>query len=692
MNYYTDCPIDRHEEDLLGRKEFSRKLSSSIYNYEYDEGLVIGLFGKWGSGKTSVINMVTEELKQIAGVEEKGNKKEPIIVNFNPWNYPKYSDLMTLFLNNLKLILCKEESEAKKKIGEFISEYTEVLEVCSLVPIIGSAVTPILKTLFGNIGKKLKNDKDLSEIREQIEKELKGQGQKILVVIDDIDRLTNTQIVDILHLVKCVAGFPKLIYILSMDRDIVADAIASELHVDGNRYLEKIVQVQFNIPEIGSGLLEKVIYEKLLFDVKTISQKIEIDNTYLSEILDSVVCKYVYTIRDVNRLLNTFRFKYGALYQETSLEDMLGITTIELFEPKLHNWIYNNKYILCNGYKNNEEYKSFEEYVIQFQEIGIDGEKAMKILYAMFPAFVKRVNEKDDIRGTDREKIVRKMRISYSERFELYFCFDIYRLNIPLRGNINDFLYRIAYIDMKKMIDEVNKQNLNPFLEEIKFLLDDVKNNRISVVLNCLFILKINYTDMVSEKTMDFCIVKLIKKMMKATEWKALLSDIIDNAELMELGEVAYWIEQIDKDYKGNKSKFFEGLESNIMEEDLNEIYKKYVNRFCDIVNNESVLRVLDMYHFSDMFNVLKKSNIEVVDKYKEKIWKDDIQVLKFICKIAAVENGNKWIFIEPNYTEYISKDDIGYKIRENQNRFDEFTDLERKQLNSFELDCEMLT
>ena len=689
MNYYTDCPIDRYEEDLLGRKEFSRKLSSSIYNYEYDEGLVIGLFGKWGSGKTSVINMVTEELKQIAVGEEKGNKKEPIIVNFNPWNYPRHSDLMTLFLNNLKLILCKEESGAKKKIGKFISEYTEIFEVCSLVPIIGSAVTPVLKTLFWNIGKKLKNDKDLSEIREQIEKELKGQGQKILVVIDDIDRLTNTQIVDILHLVKCVAGFPKLIYILSMDRDIVADAIASELHVDGNRYLEKIVQVQFNIPEIGSGLLEKVVYEKLLSDVKTISQEIEVDDIYLTEILDSVVYKYVYTIRDVNRLLNTFRFKYGAFYQETSMEDMLGITTIELFDPKLYHWIYNNKYILCNGYKNNDEYKSFKEYVIQFQEIGIDGKKAMKILYTMFPTFAKSVYEKDDISETDKEKIVRKMRISYLERFELYFCFDIGRLNIPLRRDINDFLFRIAYIDMKKMLDKVNKQSLNHFLEEIKFLLDDVENNRISVVLNCLLILKIKYndtllTDMILEKTMNFCILKLIKKLIKATKWKELLSDIIHNIEVMELGELAYWIEQICNDYKVNKNKFFEASECDINEEDLNEICQKYVNKFCDIVKNESVLRVLDMYHFSDLFNLLKKSNIKVADKYREKIWKDDIQVLKFICKIAAIENENKWIFIEPNYKEYISKEEVEYKIKKNDNRFGELTDIERLQLRSF--------
>ena len=110
------------------------------------------------------------------------------------------------------------------------------------------------------------------------------------------------------------------------------------------------------------------------------------------------------------------------------------------------------------------------------------------------------------------------------------------------------------------------------------------------------------------------------------------------------------------------------------------------LTRFCDVIKDESVLNVLDMYKFCNSFDLLKKFNIEEADKYKEKIWKDDIQVLKFICKIAAIEIGNEWIFSEPNYIKYISKDEIGYKIRENKTRFDEFTDLERKQLNSFEL------
>ena len=56
------------------------------------------------------------------------------------------------------------------------------------------------------------------------------------------------------------------------------------------------------------------------------------------------------TLRDVNRVINTFQFKYGAMYRETSFEDMLAITTIEVLEPELYRWIGNNKEAVCGGF------------------------------------------------------------------------------------------------------------------------------------------------------------------------------------------------------------------------------------------------------------------------------------------------------------------------------------------------------
>ncbi len=76
MNYSTDRPIENEKQDLLGRTHFSKQLGNAIYKYGGNDGLVIGLFGKWGTGKTSVINMTVNEINDLSKVD----KEKPIII------------------------------------------------------------------------------------------------------------------------------------------------------------------------------------------------------------------------------------------------------------------------------------------------------------------------------------------------------------------------------------------------------------------------------------------------------------------------------------------------------------------------------------------------------------------------------------------------------------------------------------
>jgi len=112
MNYNTDRPIDSDEQDLLGRSSFSKQLGKAIYECNGENGLVIGLFGKWGTGKTSVINMAVNEIKILA--ENDINK--PLIMKFAPWNYSDKDNLISLFFNNLKnKIIISDNDKLKKR-------------------------------------------------------------------------------------------------------------------------------------------------------------------------------------------------------------------------------------------------------------------------------------------------------------------------------------------------------------------------------------------------------------------------------------------------------------------------------------------------------------------------------------------------------------------------------------------------
>ncbi len=114
MNYNSDKPIENSNQDLLGRAFFSEQLGKAIYEYNLKEGLVIGLFGKWGTGKTSVINMAISQVKSLS----ESNNEKPIILKFAPWNYSDKDNLISMFFHCLKSKIQKLDNEdVKKKSG-----------------------------------------------------------------------------------------------------------------------------------------------------------------------------------------------------------------------------------------------------------------------------------------------------------------------------------------------------------------------------------------------------------------------------------------------------------------------------------------------------------------------------------------------------------------------------------------------
>ena len=98
MKYSTDRPINSGEQDLLGRLSFSNQLGKAIYEFDGNDGLVIGLFGKWGTGKTSVINLAINETNRLAEKDE----NKPIIMRFIPWSYSENDNLISMFFQCLK--------------------------------------------------------------------------------------------------------------------------------------------------------------------------------------------------------------------------------------------------------------------------------------------------------------------------------------------------------------------------------------------------------------------------------------------------------------------------------------------------------------------------------------------------------------------------------------------------------------
>ena len=695
MNYNSDKPIEYSEQDLLGRTTFSKQLGEAIYKYDGKDGLVLGVFGKWGTGKTSILNMVVNEINLLSENED----NRPIIVNFSPWNYTDKDNLISLFFRVLKNRLDMDKDEEKrKKIGKALADYSDALDALSLVPMVGSGVAAILKTIAKAQGAELSKDVDIDTTKESLELVLSDTNQKIIVIIDDIDRLTNTQIRDIFQLVKQVGNFPNIIYVLSMDRDVVCRALESVHNIDGAEYLEKIVQIPFEIPALLKPRLREIFLKKLEDTVNTINDNLKIDKSYWSEVFANCIEPYIKTLRDVNRVINTFQFRYKILYEETAFEDMVALTTIEVLEPQLYQWIGRHKDLLCSTYshsfsallRNKSNYR--KEIVDELEKIGIKTDTGIKFLTTLFPVFADDIHEHKV--GYTSSNIRETMRVAQEVRFDSYFMFDLKEIPVS-RNLINDCINKMRVEDLIATITQINDEgNIEYFIDELRTLVETIPYERLgllsSVILNKLYIFSNNsgFLSLSAYNKAEFLAFDIMNRINDESERYSLIKSVVENTNKEQLGTIAYFINRIELSH-GRLAGKEEHIEKQLINlPHLIDIESRYISKINEITLSEAIIDIREFNIAFYLWDCLDKDRAQT---YLKNILKDDINVLKFICAIAhdsiSSNNDVSWYFPLDQYSTYISKDIIYEKIQEfDKRKLDIFTFEEQIKLASFVL------
>ena len=694
MNYSTDRPIDTCEQDLLGRASFSKQLGRAIYDYNGKDGLVIGLYGKWGSGKTSVINMAVSEMITLA----KQENNMPLVMKFAPWNYSDKDNLISIFFQSLKnKIELQDNEELKKEVGKALNDYAGAFDALSLIPIVGSGVAAILKTIAQAQGTNLMQGADLEKTKELLESALVEVNKKIVIIIDDIDRLTNSQIRDVFQLVKQVADFPNIIYILAMDREVVRRALQEVHNVDGNEYLQKIIQVPFEIPELRKSKLNSIFFSRLDEVVKEISDKIKWDDMYWKDVFQNCIEPYINTLRDVNRVINTFQFKYGAMYEETAFEDMIGITTIEVLDPELYKWIGNNKEAVCGGFfhglsfdKSDKDYRM--KYSEEFLSLEINPDRAIRCIAAMFPMFANDVNEKG-FEYFSSSDIRSKMRAAHKERFELYFMYDLDDIRIP-RNIINACIYKLDTESIRNHLDKINKQgNIIYFLDEVRSLINNIPYKRLGLIASIFLEMQENFHGQNSKSIFtisandiaECCIDDMINRLKTEEERFKIIYNAVKNLNSLNLGTMARRINRIELAYGrlAGKSEKEEGKIISLNH--LREIEELYVSRIHDIVKT---IPFVDIKGFKFVFYLWESFEKEGAKNYINKMFEDDVNKIRFVCILADKWNGTNgcgWSFNPKIYSEYISDEEIFNLIQDyDKSRLEVFSREEQIKMASF--------
>lgn len=349
--FNPDQPVKTHKADLLGRASFAQSLGSVILKYQEKESLVIGLFGEWGSGKTSIINMAMEEIDRISSEDE---STKPIIFKFNPWTFSDQQQLISQFFKQLSSILKRADyASDAKKAGEKLEAYADFFEPLSLIPAIGT-VALIFSKLFKGVGNAAKGwgkmkEADLDGTKKALNDILLKMQRKIIVVIDDIDRLNNNEIRQIFQLVKSLGDFSNTIYLLAFDKQVVITALAKVQEGPGSDYLEKVVQVPFEIPLISQQDVERFLFSQLDSLIKDIPEA-RWNQTYWGNIYHGGLKHFFKNIRDVTRYINSLRFSLEIVKDVVNPIDFLAITGLQVFMPDIYSGIRDNKDIFTGSF------------------------------------------------------------------------------------------------------------------------------------------------------------------------------------------------------------------------------------------------------------------------------------------------------------------------------------------------------
>ncbi len=343
--FRPDRPIKSKTEDILDRSSFAQAMGQAILDYKETDSLVLGLFGEWGAGKSSIINMVLEYIDST--YEDKTNEDKPIIIKFNPWNYSNQNQLVTQFFRELSVALKRADyATGAKNIGEKLEIYARFFEPLVFIPTAGTAFG-ILATLFRSSGKGLRGwgeakSKDLETIKGELNGFLDKQTNRVIIVIDDMDRLSDIEIGQVFQLVKSLGDFHNTVYVLAFDKKVVVSALDRLQKGFGIQYLEKVVQVPFEIPLIPQKEVERLLFSQLDELIREVPQEKWDSERWGNVYLDGLR-HFFNTIRDVNRYINSLRFSLSMVKEEVNIMDFLAITAIQVFIPEIYYGIRDNK-------------------------------------------------------------------------------------------------------------------------------------------------------------------------------------------------------------------------------------------------------------------------------------------------------------------------------------------------------------
>jgi len=639
----ADSALTNPDDDRLGYSSFAEHIAKIICNMKPEEGFVIAVYGPWGSGKTTLLNFITHYLNH-------ANEVEPpiMVVHFNPWWFSGQEDLTLRFFYQLQAVLGK----GKFSVNALSTQIADLADILSDIPIpyaaTGKSVSKLLRA----------RQKDIFELKNNISKSLKEHDKRILVIIDDIDRLTPDEIRQTFRVIKAIANFPNIIYLVTFDKEIVVNALSEPNGFDGEEYIEKIVQLPLELPPPDETSFQSMLLEKLNKLLGNISGQ-EFDQTYWADVYLKGLERFISTPRDITRLINALSATYPLVKGEVNPIDFIAAESMRVFYPKIYYLIQNNpKMFIGNIDKfgitdpNLEDHKAFHESMLNKID-EMDRDIIKNLLTLLFPK-LRNVYGINHFEVYNSQECRKQFRICSPEMFPIYF-----RLAIPKGGISNAEICAIInqsgsaeafgskLVDLTTQKCHNGKSMARVFFDRIRDYTDKIPPERIGNITNALFDRGDELLLPEDERPLDYelpsyvLIAYRLRDLIFRLDRKS-REDVLRQAILKghAITIISEFLRVQDREHGRFAKKEAIQIEDRLIcEECLIELEKITLKKIINMANNKDLLN--KPYFQIILFCWQDWGNKRDLDEWITQIFKNDIDLVTFIGNFVSLSHSN---------------------------------------------------
>lgn len=345
MTNLADFALNDESHDALQRGPFADLVASLLLAENPDCATIVGLSGAWGTGKSTAANFAINRVK--------ASTEQVRVVRFEPWMFANVEALVREFFKELgrSILPSGDTPEAKLKRQQYYRYAALALAALEITAEAGGVFVPGM-SLAGKAARGSRKALDIAakglernaeqpslrEARDMLSEALRELPTPLVVVIDDIDRLTSDETRIVFQLVKACADFPNVRYLLLYDRAQIVHALSDTVH-NPEAFLEKIVTHPLDLPEATSSQ-RYLLLDTTLSELRLHESLRPDDLNRLSGAFEAVLLPGLPTVRHVKRFTRTIKALLpgvlDAQYLHVDPADFLVLEFIRQYFPTVY--------------------------------------------------------------------------------------------------------------------------------------------------------------------------------------------------------------------------------------------------------------------------------------------------------------------------------------------------------------------